>query len=177
MHSRSGTPRIGKSKETFHSGFNVLLIVGVDCRASPKLTTKYCVNWGRQKPKKSQSILERMEVTDEQRRLTGSLNPFLSLGARFLPCKLTTQLASAPSHTLLLAPRSRRYTGKQNGVHTDITVALRNNGLVSGLEGARPGLRSAEGGVMPLLELRWRRARDIRTIVMCKRLWGTNGIR
>lgn len=32
----------GISKETFHSGFNVFDIVGVDCLASPNVTTKYC---------------------------------------------------------------------------------------------------------------------------------------
>lgn len=33
---------MGISKVTFHSGFSVLLIEGVDCRAFPKVTTKYC---------------------------------------------------------------------------------------------------------------------------------------
>lgn len=33
---------IGRSKQTFHSGLSVLLIVGVDCFASPRVTTKYC---------------------------------------------------------------------------------------------------------------------------------------
>jgi hypothetical protein len=33
---------MGISKETFHSGFNVFDIVGVDCLASPNVTTKYC---------------------------------------------------------------------------------------------------------------------------------------
>lgn len=32
----------GISKETFHSGFNDFDIVGVDCLASPNVTTKYC---------------------------------------------------------------------------------------------------------------------------------------
>lgn len=33
---------IGRSKQTFHSGLSVLLIVGVDCLASPRVTTRYC---------------------------------------------------------------------------------------------------------------------------------------
>lgn len=42
MHSNRGTPTTGISKETFHSGFNVFDIVGVDCLESPNVTTKYC---------------------------------------------------------------------------------------------------------------------------------------
>lgn len=41
-HSKRGTPRMGRSKVTFHSGLRVLEMVGVDSLASPSATTRYC---------------------------------------------------------------------------------------------------------------------------------------
>lgn len=81
MHSNSGTPTTGISNVTFHSGFKVLGIVGVDCRASPSVTTKYC----RRESFRQRQRSRLASLYFEEWEPTGSLVPPRSLAARSRP--------------------------------------------------------------------------------------------
>lgn len=81
---------MGRSKETFHSGFRVLVMVGVDCPDSPRLTTRNYV------PHQVSPIwLPSNAVGSGGKQHTGSLVPDLSLAARFLPL-MTVVLRTRP---------------------------------------------------------------------------------
>lgn len=100
------------SNETFHSGFRVLNMVGVDCLASPNVTTKYC-------------------TTCKRSRFELSLLEWCSLGRS---CHLDLWLRGCvPNETIEISQGAHEVIRRLHdcSILTRITETLRSRGLVS----------------------------------------------